>query len=236
MSRRRKKTETALPLFDLPLYDDAGPEAGAETATEADAASPGPQAAPSTPPAAAAQRSVTAESMASPAEPEAPPVGEPQLLFSEEDLIPVAPKRGEQFAEEKAEEGGEIDAPFQDRWLGGLADLTIHLATLGAMVLAVRMIGVTVALEDAPAFLLLGLVFSLLYTVVPLAFWGQTPGMAWVGHLARSEGNEPLTFGQTFLRWLGSILTVALLGLPVLLGLTGRSLCDRLSDSRTYQI
>jgi uncharacterized RDD family membrane protein YckC len=231
MSRRRKKTEPALPLFDLPLFDDEGGEGGAENGVGNPASEPQEAAAPPAPPEPPSAPAVEAPATA------APP-GEAQLLFSEEDLIPVAPKRGEQFAEEGVAEGegGEIDAPFQDRWLGGLADLTIHLATLGAMVLAVRMIGVTVALEDAPAFLVLGLVFSLLYTIVPLAFWGQTPGMAWVGHLARSEGNEPLTFGQTFLRWLGSILTVALLGLPVLLGLTGRSLCDRLSDSRTYQI
>lgn len=82
-------------------------------------------------------------------------------------------------------------------------------------------------------------VFSFLYTVIPLAFWGRTLGMTRVG-LVASGGDEPqgaLTFGQTALRWSGGLLTVALLGLPSLLALLGgRSLTDRLSGSRTWRL
>ena len=85
------------------------------------------------------------------------------------------------------------------------------------------------------AFLLLFfLPFSFLYQVFPLAFWGRTPGMARTGLVARGRDGRSLTFGQAGLRWLASVLTVLLLGLPVLsTQLTGRSLADRISDSQT---
>ena len=63
----------------------------------------------------------------------------------------------------------------------------------------------------------------------------RRPGMAWCGLIARSEETEPLSFGQTAMRWLGHWLTWLLLGLPGLLALSGRSLADRLSGSSTYE-
>ena len=84
--------------------------------------------------------------------------------------------------------------------------------------------------------LLFLLAWSFLYFVIALAFWGQTPGMAWAGVIARARAEEPLSFGQTVRRWAGAWLTWALAGLPGLLALTGRSLADRLSDSRTYEL
>lgn len=95
-----------------------------------------------------------------------------------------------------------------------------------------------------PPFALFLLAFSFLYTVVPLAFWGQTPGMAWRGLVARSLDGDALSFGQTFRRWIGSVLTVAGAGLPLLLallgdgaaaGAAGRSLADRISGSHTLR-
>ncbi|MBZ0149688.1 MAG: branched-chain amino acid ABC transporter permease [Pseudorhodoplanes sp.] len=72
--------------------------------------------------------------------------------------------------------------------------------------------------------------------VISLAFWGQTPGMAWVGLVARTVAGEPLSFGQTALRWAGSWLTWATLGLAGLSALSGRSLADRVSGSATYAL
>jgi len=126
-------------------------------------------------------------------------------------------------------------APLSARLLAGLADLAVHLALAVALLFGSRLLGVEAGLGDWPALALFLLVFSFLYTVLPLAFWGQTPGMAWAGLVARAAGGESLTFGQTGRRWLAGLLTVALLGLPALLAAGGgRSLTDRLSGSDTY--
>lgn len=132
----------------------------------------------------------------------------------------------------------EIESPedkafLGDRLLGGLADLAAQLIALGLAVAATHSLGVVVTFDDWGPFAVLALVFSFLYWTMPLAFWGQTPGMAWVGHLARSPGGEPLSFGQTFMRWAGSVLTLGLVGLPMLVALSGRSLSDRISGSHT---
>ena len=60
--------------------------------------------------------------------------------------------------------------------------------------------------------------------------------MVWAGIVARGEDAEPLAFGQTARRWIGGLLTMALGGLPGLLALSGRSLADRLSGSRTLTL
>jgi len=80
------------------------------------------------------------------------------------------------------------------------------------------------------------LAWSFVYFVVPLAFWGQTPGMSWAGLVARTTGREPLSFGQAALRWLGAWLTWATAGLGGLLALSGRSLADRISGSATFPL
>ncbi|MCG8458820.1 MAG: RDD family protein [Holophagales bacterium] len=247
MSRRRSKGEPEPPLFDLPLHGEAEPDPGRSYG--------GPE--PAEPESADPGSTSAAEADPGPAPIPPAATGEMGLLFDPDHLAPSgsgAAEAGPGIAGPspfRADEppfdpemGGEIigeseaaPAPVQDRILGGVADLTVHVATLGAMVIAVQLMGARVSLDSLPGFAALGLVFSFLYTVIPLAFWGQTPGMAWVGHASRSMGGEPLTFGQTFLRWLGALFTVALAGLPVLLAfLGGRSLCDRLSDSRTVQL
>ncbi len=124
-------------------------------------------------------------------------------------------------------------APLGDRFLGGLTDLAAQLIALGVAIAATHAMAISVTVERGMPFVVLALVFSFLYWTVPLAFWGQTPGMAWVGHTARSLSGEPLSFGQTFLRWLGSVLTLAFAGLPLLITLSGRSLTDRISGSQT---
>lgn len=122
------------------------------------------------------------------------------------------------------------------RWLAGGLDL---LTLMGfGLVLGVGsiLLGVSIGSWELLPLGLFLLLFSFVYTVVPLAFWGQTPGMIRAGLVARSGPTDPLTFGQTALRWLGSLLTVATLGLPTLLVLFGgRSLTDRLSGSDTWQ-
>jgi hypothetical protein len=60
--------------------------------------------------------------------------------------------------------------------------------------------------------------------------------MAWARIEARTAQGELLSFSEISRRWLGSLLTLALAGLPLLLVLVGgRSLSDRLSHSWTWQ-
>jgi len=120
------------------------------------------------------------------------------------------------------------------RLAAGLADLLVHAAVLVGALLGTRWMGVkSDPVRDWPALAVFLLSFSFLYTVVPLAFWGHTLGMTWAGLTTESVAGEPLSFDQTARRWLGALLTLVVLGLPLLLAVGGRSLADRLSGSRT---
>lgn len=125
-------------------------------------------------------------------------------------------------------------ASLSARLTAGLIDLGVLLSVTLTIALGTRSMGIELAWEDGPAVLVFLLAFSFLYLVPPLAFWGRTPGMGWAGLVARAQDDQPLTFQQTVVRWLGTLLTLAALGLPLLLSLTGSSLSDRLSRSRTY--
>ena len=124
------------------------------------------------------------------------------------------------------------------RLAAGLADLVVHAAIGVLALLGCRGLGVRPDLREAPAFAAFLLSFSFLYTVLPLAFWGHTPGMAWAGITSHNtpQNGEPLTFDQTVRRWLGAILTSALAGLPLLLAFGGRTLTDWVSGSATYPL
>jgi uncharacterized RDD family membrane protein YckC len=120
------------------------------------------------------------------------------------------------------------------RLAAAAADLLVQAAVTVVALFGCVYLGVMPALRDWPAVAVFVLSFSFLYTVVPLAFWGHTLGMTWAGLRAENEDGEPLSFDQTARRWLGALLTLAILGLPLLLALAGgRSLADRLSGSHT---
>jgi RDD family protein len=124
-------------------------------------------------------------------------------------------------------------APFRARLFAGLVDLGVHVAVAALALGGARLLEVRPAPAQLPAFALLLLVFSLFYTVVPLAFWGKTPGMAAVGLACQAGDDLPLTFAEALRRWLAELVTVLGLGLPGLLALGGarRSLADRWSGS-----
>jgi uncharacterized RDD family membrane protein YckC len=135
--------------------------------------------------------------------------------------------------------GGEF-AGRGRRLAAGLADLVVHAAVMVLALFGCLGLGVRPGLREVPAFTAFLLSFSFLYTVLPLAFWGHTPGMAWAGITSHNrpgsggQDGEPLTFDQTVRRWLGAMLTCALLGLPLLLAFGGRTLTDWISGSATY--
>ena len=122
------------------------------------------------------------------------------------------------------------------RFAAGAADGLVHAAIGVATLAGLRWMGVKPDLAAAPALAVFLLAFSFLYTVLPLAFWGQTPGMAWAGIVARNRDGDPLTFEQTARRWLGGLLTLTLLGLPLLITGPRRSLTDLISGSGTYVV
>jgi len=119
------------------------------------------------------------------------------------------------------------------RAAAGLTDLGFCGAVMVLLVIALLAQGVRPEVADWPAGVVFLLSFSFLYAVLPLAFWGRTPGMALVGLRASSADGRPLSFRQAVLKWLGSVLTVGLAGVPLLLALGGRSLSDLLSGSMT---
>lgn len=210
MTRRRDRGEEPT-LFDLPL------ETPAERARRREA-DPGerPEERSGTP----GSRS-GADEPVGPEPEEAPPSGHAAEPEPTPETRPSRPR--------------SILPPFSVRLLAGLADLAIHAALAIALLFGARLLGAPAGLEDWAPLLLFLAVFSFLYSVLPLAFWGQTPGMAWAGVVSRDAEGEGLTLGQTVRRWLGGMATVALLGLPMLLALRdGRTLADRVSDSRTF--
>jgi len=118
-----------------------------------------------------------------------------------------------------------------DRLTAGALDLGVAVSVLTIVLAVVRWMGVGAGLNAWPGFVGFLLSFSFLYFVIPLSFWGQTPGMSWAGIAARWDEDLPLSFGQSTLRWVGAVFSLAFLGLPVLLG--ERTLSDRISGTTT---
>jgi len=157
---------------------------------------------------------------------ERPPAPGPELIFDEPEELPAA-------AVKEVSAGGAVRAGIGKRLAAGAADLVVHAAVAVGVLVGCRYMGVKPVVSDWPALTLFLLTFSCLYSVVTLAFWGHTPGMAWAGLAARSRDGQPMAFDQTARRWIGGLLTALLVGLPLLLAFGGRSLSDLLSGSET---
>jgi uncharacterized RDD family membrane protein YckC len=165
------------------------------------------------------------------------PSGRPHLAYTKtREESPEAGETGAPEAEEDVDEALDGRASVGTRLAAAGADLLVHAAVAVTLVVGTRAMGVRPSLEEWPAVLLFLVVFSFLYAVVPLAFWGHTLGMAWAGLTSRNRDGEPLTFDQTTRRWAGALLTLATLGLPLLFARRGRSLADLLSGSETYSV
>jgi uncharacterized RDD family membrane protein YckC len=143
---------------------------------------------------------------------------------------PVQPS---EFSSPAVSESVEIVALPIQRWISGLADIGV----LGVALLVVwggaRGLGVAMDGGDLPALLVFLLLFSLFYTVISLAFWGQTPGMSLQALRARSLDDEPVSFSQALRRWLGAVGVALSCGLLLWLQKSGRSLSDWTSGTRT---
>lgn len=155
------------------------------------------------------------------------------------DVVDVADAGDEpaEVSSPPATAAGPMRAGLGPRLAAAAFDGMILVAAAALALIGAALLDVRPGLAGLPGLGALLLVFSFAYSVVPLAFWGATPGMR-VAHLvARDRDGGPLTFGQTALRWLGGLLTLALAGLPMLLALGplgARSPADRLSRSLTW--
>ena len=124
------------------------------------------------------------------------------------------------------------EALLSARFMASALDLGALAAVLALAVFGAWSLGIDASFSLWPPMVLFLCSFSFLYTVVPLAFWGRTPGMAYTGIVSRGRDNLPLTISQTVLRWLGVWITYMALGLPALVTLSGASISDLLSRSR----
>lgn len=131
---------------------------------------------------------------------------------------------------------GPVLAGIGSRWVAGCADALLHVGVLAGLYLGLIALEVEPRIGHWPAFATLLVAFSFLSSVVSLAFWGQTAGMAWRGLQTRDRLQRPLTFRQATLRWAGGLLTFATAGVPLLLALGGASLSDWMSRSVTYSL
>lgn len=153
------------------------------------------------------------------------------LPFEDGKATPAA-----ESSEAPATDAEPVRAGFVSRLTAGLIDLGLLGIGLGIAAGGTVLLGVSPRVADWPAFLILGLTFSFLYYVIPLAFWGRSAGMAVRRLFVRSNDGRPLSFRQATQRWLAALVTLATLGLPILLALTPFSLADRLSGSRTFAL
>ena len=127
-----------------------------------------------------------------------------------------------------------VEAPMGPRFIAAVLDLIAQVAILGFALAALRLLEVPIDRRLlAPLAVFLGS-FSFLYQVMPLTFWGHTPGMAYAGIHSRAKGGGFMTIQQCVLRWLGWLLTLATAGIAGLLSLSGVSLTDLLSGTRSY--
>lgn len=136
-------------------------------------------------------------------------------------------------AREKPPTTASGPAPIGRRLAASCLDAVALLAVLGLLIGISALMGVAVEPVDLLLFLPTWLAFGFFYQVLPLLFWGRTPGMSLAGIESRDRDGAPLSLEQAAQRWLGGLVTWLLLGLPGTLALTGRSLVDRLSHSRT---
>lgn len=135
-------------------------------------------------------------------------------------------------ADEQPEPAGDR-ATLRARLTGFLLDTGALSLVLAISVAALAAMEIPVERSHWPALGLFALIFSFYYQVLPLGFWGKTPGMAVARLEASPSDAAELTFRQAKLRWLAFLAELATLGLLGLVALSGRSLADRWSDSET---
>jgi hypothetical protein len=107
---------------------------------------------------------------------------------------------------------------LSDRALGTAADVaTSVLVVLVALLAAFAARGRTPRISGLGWTALFALIVSFFAIVVPLVLFGRTVGMALAGLVARDDGSgRRLTPSEAARRWVGTLVTLAGIGVPVL--------------------
>jgi hypothetical protein len=165
------------------------------------------------------------------------PAGSRQERLPLEQPPPRDPRREEPSPAEQviADRDATSVAPGQ-RLRAALLDAAAVAAVTTVAAIGSWLLGAQLGAHALAGLVAFALCFSFLYHVVPLAFWGQSPGMSAARIIARDSAGATLTLRQSLARWLGAVLTVVGLGLPLLLLRSGLTLGDRLSGSRVSSL
>lgn len=174
------------------------------------------------------------ETVGAPANPAAGGRRPQQVLFEEpvEDQSPPEARAVDRGRKSRAVAPDRV-SPLA-RLTAGLLDLAAVLAVALAALTGARLLGVEPDLHLLPGVVLFVVAFSFVYHVFPLLFWSRTPGMASAHLITRNPSGQTLTAWQSTLRWAGSLGTVLLAGIPMIVSwFTGWSLADLVSGSET---
>jgi hypothetical protein len=108
-------------------------------------------------------------------------------------------------------------APLPARGAAFAADAALVLLLAAVALLAATAgRGQALRLQGLAWTAVFALYLSFFSTVVPLLLFGKTVGMALTGLTARGTRGVPLTAAESARRWLGTVLTLAGLGFPLL--------------------
>lgn len=108
-------------------------------------------------------------------------------------------------------------APLSARGAAFAADAALVLLLAAAALLAATAgRGQPLRLQGLFWTVIFAVYLSFFATVVPLILFGKTVGMALTGLTARGRSGSPLTTAESARRWLGTALTAAGLGLPLI--------------------
>lgn len=112
---------------------------------------------------------------------------------------------------------GEAAAPLPARGAAFAADAALVLLLAAVALLAATAgRGQSLRLQGLAWTAGFALYLSFFSTVVPLILFGKTVGMALTGLTARGMKGSPLTAAESARRWLGTVLTLVSLGIPLL--------------------
>jgi len=128
---------------------------------------------------------------------------------------PALSLRAGEAAAAPARDGRAAPLPARGAAFAADAALVLLLAAV-ALLAATAGRGQSLRLQGLAWTAVFALYLSFFSTVVPLILFGKTVGMALTGLTARGRKGSPLTAAESARRWLGTVLTLVSLGIPLL--------------------